>query len=255
MQIAKTLNQTGRLKLGRSEVKISLDETKQPPEFNASFDISGANQRKLGAESRIFVEAYRASTLQRFDFGTVGEPRSPQSTVIDEVALDGSILFRAKVVDVDGQQAKLLATAEKLSASVDEPEGDRESLLTVRTTDLGERIWSLELGTDSGPVLQLNRKIPGVKERLMGDPLNQAIILPAVLREILVFILWGRVGDFDEDSWQKRWIEFASQVCDEPVPGSDVEDPEQLHEWAESVVTGFSEQRVFASGMSAAGVE
>ena len=68
----------------------------------------------------MFIEAYHRNTLQRFNFGTVSQPRPPENTVLDQLDLSGPVLFRVRVVDQSNNQGQLIASTSGLRAEGDD---------------------------------------------------------------------------------------------------------------------------------------
>lgn len=237
MKTSRHINHTGRRKIKRSEVQITLNEHPQaPPSFDASFRLDTG---KLPGDATLFVEAYHKNTSQRFHFGTAGSPIPPEDRTLDQLDLSGPILFRVKVVDNSERIGRLVASADRLRPEEDEEEESRASLMTFKSTDLGDLTWKMSFIPDSKPVLCINNRIPEAKGQLMNNPLFQGLILPAALRETLLFIFLNIAEeDADEDSWHKAWIDFASFIAPEDKPETD--DPFELNDWIDGVVTEFS---------------
>lgn len=237
MKISRHINHTGRRKIKHSDVQITLNEHRsKAPTFDANFNLESG---KFPANAALYVEAYHKNTLQRFHFGTAGSPIPPENRTLDQIDLSGPILFRVKVVDNSEKIGRLVASAERLRPREDEEEESRASLMTFKSTDLGDLTWKMSFIPDSKPVLCINSRIPEAKEQLMKNPVFQGLILPAALRETLMFIFLNIGGeDPDEDSWHKPWLDFASFIAPEDKP--DTTDPFEQSEWIDGVVTEFS---------------
>jgi hypothetical protein len=233
MQISGTINHTGRRKLKRSEVKISLHERPaSPPNFDAQFAFKVGS---LPSDAAVFVEAYHRNTQQRFSFGTVGAPKPPETTLLDELDLSGPVLFRVRIVDQADNEGQLLASASGLRAEGDSDEEQRSSLIVVRSVPMGEQIWRMSFEDNSKPELLINNRIPDPIGQIKGDHTFQALILPAALRETLTFFIWN--DEIDDDSIQQEWINFAETLGGDRPSGDDAND--QLV-WIDDVVDAFS---------------
>lgn len=237
MKTSRHINHTGRHRIRRNEVQITLNEhPNAPPSFEASFTLDTG---KLPTDAALYVEAYHKNTLQRFHFGTAGSPIPPANRTLDQLDLSGPILFRVKVVDNSDKVGRLVASAERLRPANDDEEASRASLMTFKSADLGDLTWKMSFIPDSKPVLCINNRIPEAKTQIMHNPLFQGLVLPAALRETLLFIfLEIAEEDPDEDSWHKPWIDFANFVAPEDKP--ETSDPFELNEWIDGVVTEFS---------------
>ena len=76
-----------------------------------------------------------------------------------------------------------------------------------------------------------------VVDRLRDDPVCQTLVLPAALRDILVYYLWN---EEDQDSeYGQKWMAFAGMFADERPTGND---PTELLSWADEVVGEFSKR-------------
>ena len=237
MKISRHINHTGRRKIKHSEVQITLNEhPNTPPTFDASFSLDSS---KLPGDAALYIEAYHKNTSQRFHFGTAGSPIPPENRTLDQLDLSGPILFRVKVVDDSDKIGRLVASAERLRPKEDEEEESRASLMTFKSTDLGDLTWKMSFLPDNKPVLCINSRIPEAKGQLMNNPVFQGLILPAALRETLMFIFLNIAEeDADEDSWHKPWMDFANFIAPEDKPDS--ADPFELNDWIDDVITEFS---------------
>ena len=71
----------------------------------------------------------------------------------------------------------------------------------------------------------------------------QSLIIPAAFREVLLYILWEQdEGDeASEDSWQKSWLDFASEIAPYDRPHEE----DQVYDWIDDIVSEFSSQHRF----------
>mgnify|MGYP001826782970 CR=1 FL=1 len=233
MQISGTINHTGRRKLNRSEVSISLRETPLlPPEFDATFSFKAGS---LPHDAAIFVEAYHRNTQQRFSFGTVGAPKPPETTLLNELDLSGPVLFRVRVVDQGENEGRLIASVSGLRAEGDSDEEQRSSLIVVRSVPMDEQVWRMSFEDNSKPELLINNRIPDPIGQIKGNQTFQALILPAAFRETLTFFIWN--VEIDDDSVQQEWISFAETLGGDRPTSEDAND--QLA-WIDDAVDAFS---------------
>lgn len=230
----KTINHTGRRRIELSEIRINIDT--QPdgvPEFSVDFRL---NKKGLPDDARIYIEAYRNNTLQRFSFGQVGRITYPENTRLEQLDLSGPVLFRALIVDEREHIGRLIAKAEALRPEGDNDEDNKASLLTVRSRPLGQVTWRIEFETGGKPQLCINSRIPNAVEQIKSNPLFQALVLPAALRHVLLHYLWND----DEDNQQADgWLRFAEHIATERPSEKD---PLALNSWVEDVVDSFSKQ-------------
>lgn len=239
MQISKHINHTGRRRIKHSEVEISLVEQHgRPPSFEVMFNL---DRERLPPDASLYVEAYHRNTSQRFDFGTVSAPLPPKDTTLTDIDLSGSTLFRVKVVDNSEQIGRLLATAERLSPRDEDADDQRASLLIFKSVpDMGNLTWKLAFNEEHKPVLCINNKIPEAKHQLMQNPLFQSLILPAALREVLLYVVLSDDEGPAEGTWHSQWLEFANSLAQEECPLSEG-DTDRMMGWIDDVARAFSE--------------
>ncbi len=240
MKILRRINHTGRKKIDRSHVEIKLhDHGKgKPPSFSAELELKSLG---LPDDADVYVEAYQKETTQRFEFGTVKEPKQPEYSVIDEIDLGGTPLFRIKVVDNKACFGRLLASTEQIAPEDLSGDANREFLIKVSHCELGAIPWELDLQSDaaSKPNLRLNWNIPDAINQVRTNPTFQSLLLPAVIREVFSFIFWDCEYSVEDDSWQTQWLDFGVQLTGSERPGEDSTDQ---REWTDFVVRSFSDQ-------------
>ena len=204
----RRLNWTERRRLSRDLVAIALQRAGDETSFDARFNFSGLD---LPPDAEVSVEAYRQTSLMRFDFGSVGFVRKPASTVLTEFEPPEGLLFRVKVLGRDGLAGRILAEADQLHAmSPDDKDSGREPLLVPQGEDLGGELWRLTLGDGSQrPDLQMNNKM-GDWRGLARSPHFLWLVYPKIMRDILWWALEDGVpADDDTDEWRNRWMKFA----------------------------------------------
>jgi hypothetical protein len=231
----RTINHTGRRKLERSEVSVQLFERPgQPPEFEAEFTFK---KEGLPLDGSVYVEAYSRNTLQRFHFGTVNDIQKPASCVLDKIDLSGKTLFRVRVVDETASLGRLAAGVQGLSPQSDDEAIQPASLIILATRPLGQQTWKVNIPEIGKPELVINNAIPDALNKLRSSPIFQSLILPAALKQILMFYLWE--DELDDESVRLQWLAFAEHLAGEK-PHS--EDPAELAAWVDDVVERFSER-------------
>ena len=237
MRVQRRINQTHRKRIPRDKVRIALEENGvgAPPAFNAHLDLNGLD---LPGTAEVFVEAYHKTTTQRFRFGTIAEPSEPEYKTLDEIDLGGQILFRVKVVANEGRAGRLLASAEQIAPQDIGDDPNRDFLISVKACDLGEQVWDLDLNTDgyTKPVLKINFRVPDALNTVRHNGLFQALILPAIVREVYTFIFWDCELNYSDESWQRMWLDFGQRLSGDPPPES--EDPADFRGWLD-VVSGY----------------
>lgn len=231
----RRFNYTGRRRIPRSRVRIRILERGKRRHFDAELALDGL---RLPRKASVFVEAYYRHAYRRFDFGTVGDPRSPADRSLDAIPARNP-LFRVKVVRIEGSVARILAAADRVVPEHGErEEEERLSLLPVEFEDLGDRVWTLDLESD-WPRLVLNRRFGSIREAARSDAAFLTLVYPEVLRAVLTRALAeGRFDpDSDDDDWGTMWLRFACRELARPHP------PErpgrEADEWIEEAVNAF----------------
>jgi hypothetical protein len=239
--IQRRFNSTGRTRIPRSHVEVKLQEPLDAggfPVASAKIDLTGFD---LPQSAAVEIEAYFRSSSMRFPCGNVASIAIPPTMELSEIDRGGAVRFRLLVMDPD-QSGRIIAAADGLRPALERDSPDRQSLLPLRETDLGDQLWKVYVDYRAGPTLLINGTIAGLASRLREQPLLQGLILPHALRMILAEL--GR-GEEEDDIWRKDWRTFLDAL-DVPVEPDDPEDPESLEDWIEHAVEAFSAQKNFA---------
>lgn len=251
----RRINHTGRRSIPHDRILLRVVGADiGRPRLTASINLE---ELDLPPDARVQLEAYHRETTQRFDCGTVAACTPPEDAGLSEVAQGGRHLFRLKIVSPAGSGNRLLATAERMQASEGPADRDnRESLITVVSREhTGGIPWTLDMDTEEQPALVMNSAIPGAISRIRNDPVFRALILPALIREILMWIFdRGDGAAASADSWQGRWIQFAERVNSGSTVPADG-DPAAVSQWIDDVVSAFCTDLRLCDSLAAAGQE
>jgi hypothetical protein len=244
VSMQRRFNSTGRMRIPRSRIEITLQEPLDRggfPVASVTADLAGLD---LPNSATVEIEAYFRSSSMRFQCGTVASISVPPSMVLSEIDRGGAVRFRLLVIDAV-KTGRIIAAADGLRSSRDRNSPDRQSLLPLRETDLGDQLWKVDVDYRTGPTLLINGTIPGLASKLREQALLQGIILPHALRVIL-----GELGraeaDEEDDVWRRNWRTFL-HALDLPAEPDDSEDPESLENWIEQAVDMFCAQKNFAN--------
>ena len=216
MAIAK-LNFTGRQKITQDHVLISVGHDPQNrARFSATLSLESYG---FPSDARVFVEAYRQTTVMRFDFGTVLVTKPPANCILDEFDTVEEILFRVFVTAASGRSGVLLGRAEKIHPKTpDAGNDDRAPLLPVIPAELGDEIWRLDFSEQV--YLLINRDLPDWRQTA-ADATFRALVYPAVIRQVLSqIVIVDDYSDSDEpDNWRSQWLNFCiSELGMGPLP-------------------------------------
>jgi len=237
----RRLNYTGRRRIRREDVGIQIRASGDGAlSLDATVSLAGY---RLPEDARVFIEAYRQTIWQRFDFGTVGAVRPPPDRGLGAFGSGDGVLFRVKVVEARGagagnHPARILAHADSIRPRVAE-QREKRSLLAVDAGDFRDEVWRLEFDESGPPVLKVSRHLIPNWRSLPGTPAFQALALPAIFRSILTRILVTHQHTDLEDvsDWRTQWLRFA---CGLPgirhLPGNDADSDE----WIDEAVAAFS---------------
>lgn len=235
MRATRTIRLSGCKKIPQSMVDIKVDETDDIRTFNAKLNL---DQLNLLPTAEVYIDANVLNSYKRFSFGTIGDPQSPEDNSLNGLDVGGTVQFRVKVVDNSEHQGRLLAAANGIKAKEPGENESREALLHLRTYDLGAVPWRIEFLDDSMPGLILNKRIPGVIHRTETDPVYQALLLPAAIREVYRRAFSDPDFDPESQTWQGKWARFGALISGHEVPR--VEEAVEVDQWIEAVVEKFS---------------
>ncbi|MYM63837.1 hypothetical protein [Pseudomaricurvus sp. HS19] len=230
----RTFNYTGRRRIEQDEALFSFYGPEDFPSFNVEFRLK---EKEFPDEAKIYVEAYYKETRQRYDFGTVGRISPPKDRALSEIDLSGSTLFRVLIVDESGSNGLLLASGHSFRGDQD-PDDDqsRDSLLAVVKKPLGQVVWRVEFETGGMPELCLNNNIPNAIDKMKSDPYFQTLILPAALKQILMYFLWN---DDEDSEASDKWLGFANYFGGTKP---ETKDPSEIMIWVDEIVSEFSKK-------------
>jgi hypothetical protein len=239
----RKFNYTGRQKIKRSNIEISVHEEGHQRNFDANIEFDSL---AVPLNATVYIEPYFQLYSMRFNCGTVERFILPTETLLSDMPYSNLIYFRVKIVDESGRNGLLLAYADKLKPSgLDEVTNNRQSILPVEfSTDLGQQVWKLFF-TGSSPVLHINRRIENRKDLIRSEEFI-SLAYPSIIREIMTRIVYN-FPEYDEegDHWSCQWLQFAYRtlhVYEKPESTEDSE--EDMIEWVDSVVEAFCRKNV-----------
>ncbi|MGB0414357.1 MAG: hypothetical protein ACPGJU_07900 [Coraliomargarita sp.] len=235
-------NYTGRQKIKREDVTLTLQDGDPHSSFDLHFDLAGYG---LAPDARVYVEASRKTRYMRFPWGTVASPIPAPDRRLTAFDSADSVKFRLKVTGTDTENGKLLAAAENLRPEEpEERDARRRPLLPVKSEPLNGPLWRVDFeGTET--ILLIDDRVE--KEEVANNSAFIAAVYPSALREILQRIyveeFTGDYNDAETEDWEAQWLKFAVRqlMADEPpIRYDDTSDREEYFEWVEDVVSRFS---------------
>lgn len=238
----RRFNYTGRTKIPRNRVDISLFKDNEGKYFRAKVNLEGL---KLSPDAKIYIEANYKGVYQRFYFGTVAHFKEPENTRLNELPETELAYFDISVVDETGKVGLLLGKARGIAVSTDGIPNDRIPLLPVNPTDLKNQFWKLSFDSsdDGRPVIEINKDLPNFTALIRDDIRFASLVYPAAFRGVLIKLLEQGEPDTEEDSWVSQWNKFITKVLgikNFPEPDIDNDDltPEQ-EAWVDDCVNEY----------------
>ena len=247
------INSTGRKRIFREDVRIKIVEPGNglPPVFTA--DIRLSPELSLDPTARVYVEPYVGSSSMRFSFGTVAKLSPPENCVLSDIDVGANVLFRIKVVDESTEVGRILAAANGIKPESDADGDDRKPLLPLRTADLGDEIWRLDIDKDSGPTLTVNSRIADLAERMRTDVFLQGAVYPEVVRRMVREAFANATSDTDdEDGWVSDWMAWLVDQVGREITDDEIADDEELESLADEVASSFAKKQRYATLVAAA---
>jgi len=241
----RRFNYTGRIKIPKNRIKISLQKDSQGKSFTAEIDLKGL---KVPDTAKIYIEPNYKGVYQRFSFGTVGHIQIPDNTRLTELPDTELVYFDISVVDESGEIGLLLGKTNGVAVSTNELPGNRIPLLPVNTIDLKHEVWKMSFDTsDEGrPVLELNNRVPDIQDKAKTDKNFIGLVYPAAFRQILERIIQNGDLETEGDTWTAQWLRFTKDFLGishlpEIHEDADYFTTEQ-EEWVSDCVNAFSKK-------------
>ncbi|EZP68019.1 hypothetical protein BV97_05660 [Novosphingobium resinovorum] len=243
-RVKEIINSTGRLHIAERAVSLSLGG--DPAVVRVlRLDLPVPAQEDEAFETAdVWMEASQARTAS-FDRWAIGTTKSVRAKggssqhLLKNFSDPTDALFTVKVVAADGL---ILASSDEIRPD-DRRSGEREALLQVRSRNLGELTWAVDIAPDGQTSLVVNSRIPAAETWIESDPVASALVLPAALRIVLTKLLSD--DSFRESDWGRAWSEWAASVS--PVEPPTAEDIEEHEAWIEQTLREFAQNHRLAS--------
>lgn len=225
----RRLNYTGTKRIRQTDIEVIVDRAEEGISLDASFRLADYS---LPETAEVVLEAYLEWNVMRFDFGTVGMQRAPESLLLTQFDNPADVLFRLKVLGTGDQLGLILAEADRIKPSDLSHREDARSFVAVRSANLGAVVWRVTF--EPQPVLEVNDRL-GDWQSFVRRSAVKAFVLPEVVRQVLKQAIENE--DEDENAWQYSAMKLAPIACG-PVPRS--EDEEEVEAWIDEVVRKFA---------------
>jgi hypothetical protein len=254
--LIRRLNFTRRRRIARGDVTVRLVPT---PDGRARLDARFALEKyALPPSARVFVEAYRQTSWQRFDYGTVAALAAAGPAVLQDFGTAQGVRFRVRVVDPTGNGGppRVLALVDDLRPLAP-PEGKGGlSLLPIEWGEFEAHTWRLEVDEETGPLLRISRTLVSDREAFVGSREFVSLVLPVVLQRVLErALLQATETEADEDEgWAADWLRLAQGLPGvgpppERGPGGLLSDDEE--DWIDEAVEAFAKKHAIAERFAA----
>jgi hypothetical protein len=235
----RTFNYTGRQKIDRKDVTVTVREERGSLFFDAELRLA---DYKFPHSAQVWLEAHRQNLWMQFLWGSVSVLRPPADRKLAEFDVSDGILFRVRVVQPQGQEHhKLLGEADGVQfIKIGEPTDKRRSLITPIPEALDQLLWQLDMESDP-PRLLVNKEAKPSYRDLVKSPYFYSLVYPEVLRRLLTHALIKKewTEQYDDDDWVSDWMKFSRQLgvsWPPPPPDSELE----CEVWIDEAVSAFA---------------
>lgn len=224
-------NYTGQSKIKRKDFEIELFNNDGKLSFSLKLNLEGYRFHK---SSPVDIRAKFDGQIQRFNIGTVGNLSIQPVYELNEIEGTDIVDFDILVIhqSTPNKKNKWEGFTKNIRIGVKERKINSESQLPVNIIDLGERPWNIQF-TPAGPILELNIRIPNVKDKIENDPVFRLMIFPIAYRQILERIIYLNDIDSEEQNWQAKWLKFTKiglNIPETPQMGCDSDEPDEEQE-------------------------
>jgi hypothetical protein len=208
----RTFNYTGRRKIGRKDVSITLRQETSGWIFDAELRLA---DHHFPHNAEVWLEAHRQNLWMQWPWGTVSALRVPTDRRLSEFDVPDGVLFRVRVVQPPGQEHhKLLGEADGIPfVKAGEAADQRRHLLVPVPDALDQQLWKLDFESDP-PRLLVNKDAKPTWKEMACSPHFIALVYPEVLRRMLARALneedWTE--DDEEGGWAADWVRFAKNL-------------------------------------------
>jgi hypothetical protein len=234
----RTFNYTGRTKIVRKDISITIRQERSDWIFDAELRLT---DYRFSRNAEVWIEAHRQNLWMQWPWGTVASLRGPSDRRLLEFDAPDGVLFRVRVVQPEGQEHhKLIGEADAIPfVKAGDTDDNRRHLLVPVPDALGQQLWKLDFEHDP-PELLVNVDAKPSWKDMARSPHFIALVYPEVLRRMLLRVLiYEEWAEDDEDGgWKADWIQFAKNLGGlGAVPLAD--QTSDRENWVEEAVAAF----------------
>ncbi len=208
----RTFNFTGRRKIGRKDVAITIRQERAVWVFDADLRLADYH---FPHNAEVWLEAHRQNLWMQWTWGTVSALRVPADRRLTEFDVPDGVLFRVRVVQPPGQEHhKLVGEADGIPfVKAGEATDRRRHLLEPVPDALDQQLWKLDFASDP-PRLLVNKDATPTWKEMACSPQFVALVYPEVLRQVLSRALFHEewTEDDEEGGWPADWVRFAKNL-------------------------------------------
>jgi hypothetical protein len=225
------LNFTSRKRIERSQIRISGNTAGSEGYFILDrFEVA---EYRFPNDAQVYVESWTGKYgFQRFEIGRLDRLDLAKQNKFASNDLPNAT-FRIKVVAA-GSSGKILGDADNIPVEIG---GRPPSILPIDPVDLDNRVWWLEIDDETGPVLQMNQRLPDYQQ-IARDTEFRATIMPSVVYQIALWVT-SSMNSGEADAKVRRWAKALT------LPGVDpskvnVEDEDSRQDFALKASKAFA---------------
>lgn len=245
----RSFNYTGRVNIDNNKIMFLYNPN---AEYEITLDKIDLSEYPLIDDSEVYAEIFYRNEYKRQKIGTVNNIALPAFISLKDLSYKENLSFRIIVVNPTEQKIIGATSIIKLATF----KINEDALLPLKYDDLGKVVWKIDYEHENvdKPVLLINKNIPGIEKIAVSDPAFIMTVYPAVLREILlriIFIEKVNPKDASSNDWRGQWHKYAIKLnkrenlpevfIDDENYGDDIK--EEWYEWIECVVKKFCEMR------------
>jgi hypothetical protein len=213
----------------------------------ASFSVEHIDFSGLALPSDGEVAIVASSTFNevRTGLGKVSDPQKLQDVSLGALESE-SVAFR--LIVTQPPQPKIAASCESIDV-IDEVATSPLALFNVHYTDLGERMWDLQLSSSHKPLIKVHSSPKlGLKAAFeRRDFFVRGLILVNAFENTLAFLAMNPATDDNPNTWQNIWEEFLLEREEEIPECDDTGDFAEVQDWAKRVALDFAHEVRFVS--------
>jgi hypothetical protein len=238
-------NPTGIREIDSQRVRLELK--RNTASFCESFSVKHIDLDGLHLPPEGDVTVIAASTFNelRVELGKVRDVQKLCDVSLSSLDSE-SVSFRLIVTEPPNPQ--VVASCESVDV-VDEIATSPLALFNVHYTDLGERMWDLQLSSTHKPVIKVHSSprlaLKSSFER--RDFFVRGLILVSAFENTLVFLAMNPVTDDNPATWQNIWEEFLLERDEEIPDCEDASDLAEVQDWAKRLSLDFAHEVRFVT--------